>query len=154
MKTIARVLMSYIKTNTANSYHPKRYPLFTLPDLSVLAEGRESNILVSISQRASRRSALIECVETSTKILKWLRNPITTNLATDVLQNKQCIKYRKHNQHLKAILAVTNTSDLCYRHNSRALALRRTVGSGYSKAVDLSTVNTDLVCSKNDNDPW
>ena len=42
-------------------------------------------------------------------------------------------KCMKRNQHLKAILAVTNTSDLYCRHKSRALALR-TVGSGSSKA--------------------
>ena len=58
----------------------------------------------------------------------------------------------KRNQHLKAILAVTNTSDLYCRHKSRALALR-TVGSGSSKAIDLRTVNSDHVCSKKDNDP-
>ena len=59
----------------------------------------------------------------------------------------------KRNQHLKAILAVTNTSDLYCRHKSRGLSLR-TVGSGSSTAIDLRTVNTDRVhaCSKNDND--
>ena len=57
----------------------------------------------------------------------------------------------KRNQHLKAILAVTNTSDLYCRHKPRGLALR-TVGSGSSTAIDLRTVNTDRVCSKNDND--
>ena len=57
----------------------------------------------------------------------------------------------KRNQHLKAILAVTNISDLYCRHKSRGLALR-TVGSGSSTAIDLRTVNIDRVCSKNDND--
>ena len=48
--------------------------------------------------------------------------------------------------------AVTNTSDLYYRHKSRGLALL-TVGSVSSKAIDLRTVNTNHICSKNDNDP-
>ena len=57
----------------------------------------------------------------------------------------------KRNQHLKAILAVTNTSDHYCRHKSRGLSLQ-TVGSGSSTAIDLRTVNTDRVFSKNDND--
>ena len=57
----------------------------------------------------------------------------------------------KRSQHLKAILTVTNTSDLYCTHKSRGLALR-TVGSGSSTAIDLRTVNIDRVCSKTIND--